>query len=224
MRRLELVPALDCDLDRAIDLVSKVDRVEAVYGWKVGFMLGLSHGLPAVVSAIRRYSQKPIIYDHQKAATDIPDTGEAFARTLAKAGVNEGILFPQAGPETLEAWTKALQQAGLKVIVGGVMTDPRYLQSEGGWLADEGILSAYAHAAKLGVRAFVVPMTKPAIVKDIAQRLGPGDWEFYSPGLGAQGGTVAGFEFLKRHLAIVGRALLKADDPVAYLESIAKEA
>ena len=219
-RKLGLIPALDCDLEKAVEIVSKVDAVEGVYGYKVGFVLGLTHGLPKVVERIRQKSNKPVIYDHQKAATDIPDTGEAFAHTLAAAGIDEAILFPQAGPATLEAWAKALQARGLKVIVGGVMTHERYLASEGGFLVDERILDAYAQAARLGVKAFVVPMTKPERAREVAARLGPGDWEFYSPGLGAQGGALAGFEFLRRHYAIVGRSLLKAEDPAGYLQSI----
>lgn len=216
-RKLGLVPALDCDLERAIEIVSKVDAVEGVYGYKVGFVLGLGYGLPEVVRRIREKSKKPVIYDHQKAATDIPDTGVAFAKTLAKAGIDEAILFPQAGPATLEAWTRALQAEKLKVIVGGVMTHAKYLASEGGFLQDDRILGAYAEAAKLGVKAFVVPMTKPERVREVAERLGAGDWEFYSPGLGAQGGTFAGFESVRRHYAIVGRSLLEAADPAGYL-------
>lgn len=223
-RTFGLIPALDCDLEKAVDVVSRVDGIDAVYGYKVGFVLGLTHGLPAVVERIRRVSKKPVIYDHQKAATDIPDTGEAFARTLAKAGIDEAILFPQAGPETLAAWTKALQNERLKVIVGGVMTHARYLASEGGFLVDERIFDAYKQAAGLGVRTFVVPMTKPEIVRVIADRLGEGDWEFLSPGLGAQGGNLASFGFLRKHYAIVGRSLLKAEDPAKYLESVLKEA
>ncbi|MGC4116872.1 MAG: orotidine 5'-phosphate decarboxylase [Myxococcales bacterium] len=219
-RKLGLVPALDCDLEKALEIVAKVDAVEGVYGYKVGFVLGLGYGLPEVVRRIRERSKKPVIYDHQKAATDIPDTGVAFAKTLARAGIDEAILFPQAGPATLEAWTRALQAEKLKVIVGGVMTHAKYLASEGGFLQDDRILGAYAEASKLGVKSFVVPMTKPERVREVAERLGPGDWEFYSPGLGKQGGALAGFEFLKRHYAIVGRSLLEAKDPAGYLREL----
>lgn len=219
-KKLGLIPALDCDLEKAVEIVAKVDAVEGVYGYKVGFVLGLGYGLPEVVRRIREKSKKPVIYDHQKAATDIPDTGAAFARTLAKAGIDEAILFPQAGPATLEAWTKALQAEKLKVIVGGVMTHAKYLASEGGFLQDDRILGAYAEASKLGVKAFVVPMTKPERVKEVAERLGPGDWEFYSPGLGKQGGALSAFDFLKKHYAIVGRSLLEAQDPAAYLHAV----
>jgi len=223
-RIFKLIPALDVtDLAQAVGLVRRVDEVEGVYGYKIGFSLGLTHGLPRVVEEIRKISQRPIIYDHQKAATDIPDTGALFARTLAAAGVSEAILFPQAGPATLAAWVETLAERGLKVIVGGIMTHPKYLVSEGGFLDDERIFGVYRQAASLGVRSFVVPMTKPELVRGVADRLGPGSWEFYSPGLGQQGGDPARFAFLERHYAIVGRALLSAEDPAGYLRSVLDE-
>ncbi len=64
----------------------------------------MGHGLPAVIIAARKHTDKPIIYDHQKAGTDIPDTGRNFARVVKKAGVDTVIFFPQAGPETARAW------------------------------------------------------------------------------------------------------------------------
>jgi orotidine-5'-phosphate decarboxylase len=225
MKTVKLIPALDCsELAEALRLVRAVDPVEAVYGYKLGFSLGLGYGLPRVVEEIRKVSKKPVIYDHQKAATDIPDTGDLFAKTLARAGVDEAILFPQAGPETLAAWTVALQAKELKVIVGGIMTHKRYLASEGGFLVDEGILGAYQAAAALGVKAFVVPLTKPALARQVAQKLGDGDWEFYSPGLGKQGGALKEFDFLPRHYLIVGRSLLSAPEPAQYLETVLAEA
>jgi orotidine-5'-phosphate decarboxylase len=174
-----------------------------------------------VVEEIRRYSPKPIIYDHQKAATDIPDTGRLFAEALHVSGISEAILFPQAGPATLQAWFDALTEYGVKVIVGGIMTHEKYLASEGGFLDDGSMLAVYRHAAELGVRAFVVPMTRPPMVHAIAQTLGklPG-CEFYSPGFGAQGGSATGLEFLDRLYIIIGRSLLKAQDPTGYLADI----
>ncbi len=226
MRTVKLIPALDTvDLEEAARIVRAVDGLDGVYGYKVGFSLGLTFGLPRVVEAIRRTSTKPVIYDHQKAATDIPDTGELFARTLKGAGINEAILFPQAGPKTLTAWTAALQAASVKVIVGGIMTHPSYLASEGGFLVDDRIIGAYQTAVTLGVEAFVVPMTKPELVRGVVDRIGAKDeWEFYSPGLGKQGGATAGFDFLKRHYIIVGRTLLAASDPRGYLVKTLAEA
>jgi orotidine-5'-phosphate decarboxylase len=216
------IPALDTeDLGQALRLVEAVDRLPSIYGYKLGFALGLTHGLGVVVQAIRRQSARPLLYDHQKAGTDIPDSGPLFARVMSRCGIDEVIVFPQAGPATLDRFVTALQEAGRKVIVGGVMTHERYLVSEGGYLSDDGILDAYRRAASLGVCSFVVPLTKPDRVREVVRALGPGgDWEFYSPGLGAQGGRVLGVGAPGRHHVIVGRSLLSAADPVSYLHAL----
>lgn len=224
---LRIIPALDVtDLDRVSTLAKALGNHDGVYGFKVGFSLGLTHGLPAVVARIREHSAKPVIYDHQKAATDIPDTGTLFAKTLAQAGIDEGILFPQAGPATLKAWVQALQDAGVKVIVGGLMTHPAYRVSEGGFLQDDGIDQIYRDAAGLGVQAFVVPLTKPDAVVHIAEDVASSrDVTFYSPGYGKQGGDLAKLGFLSRLNLIIGRSLLGAEDPKAFVDAIlAREA
>lgn len=213
------IPALDClDLQEAERVVAAVASHEHLYGFKVGFGLGLAHGLPAVVQMIRRHSDRPVIYDHQKAGTDIPETGTLFARTLRQAGIDEAILFGQAGPATLEAWIQALRQERLKVIVGTLMTHPAFLQAEGGFLADAFPEQVFRLARANAVGAFVVPLTKPALVRHLLERhpAGP-DAEFYSPGFGAQGGDPHAFPFVRRHYLIVGRSLLKAADPAAWL-------
>ena len=220
---VRVIPALDVtDLDRVSAIAEALGQHPGVYGFKVGFSLGLAHGLPAVVERIRAASDKPVIYDHQKAATDIPDTGKLFAETLANAGIDEGILFPQAGPVTLAAWVDALRDAGLKVIVGGLMTHAAYQVSEGGFLRDDGIMQIYRDAVAKGVRSFVVPLTKPDAVRRIADEVSKasGEVEFYSPGYGKQGGDPAGLGFLARLNVIVGRSLLSAEDPAAYIDSI----
>jgi len=213
------IPALDClDLREAERVVSAVARHERLYGFKVGFTLGLSHGLPKVVKMIRKHSDKPIIYDHQKAGTDIPEMGEQFAATLKKAGIDEAILFAQAGPATLNSWIKALRNEGIKVIVGTLMTHACFLRGEGGYLDDSFPDQVFRLALANSVSSFVVPLTKPAMVKSLIERHPEGrDAEFYSPGFGAQGGDPHAFPFIGRHHLIVGRSLFKADDPVKWL-------
>ena len=44
--------------------------------YKVGLSLALDCGLPKVVEIAREYTDKPIIYDHLKAGTDIPEVGK----------------------------------------------------------------------------------------------------------------------------------------------------
>ena len=218
-KEYRIIPALDTiDLDAALRLVCRVAGRESVYGFKLGFALGLGHGLPETVRRIREWTDKPLIYDHQKAATDIPDTGALFGDVMRKSGINEVILFPHTGPHTLAAWTRAMQERQLKVIVGAVMTHPAYLVSEGGFIADTAAVAIYRQAAVMGVGAFVVPLTKPELVAKLVHEVPfTQDQEFYSPGFGAQGGDPAKFPTLARHYLIIGRSLMAAADPAKKL-------
>lgn len=223
-RDRSVIPACDVKtLQHLEDLVKATSEVDGIGAYKIGFELGLGYGLPDVVEAIKKNSDKPIIYDHQKAGTDIPDTGKKYARVLADAGVDATILFPQAGPETERAWIYHCLDHGLKVIVGGRMTHPAYSQSEGGFISDEGALEMYRIAAKAGVNHFVVPGNKPDVietVKGVVESEGVKP-VFYAPGFVAQGGKlgdaaeVAG----ERFHGIVGRGIYKATD----LNAAAKE-
>ncbi len=223
-KHYSIIPALDTtDLALVRRIVSELSGLDIIYGYKLGFSLGLSYGLPRVVSEIREFTQKPLIYDHQKAATDIPATGALFAETMRRAGIDEVILFPQAGPVTLSAWISALKAQEIKVIVGGLMTHEAFVVSEGGFINDDAVVEIYRAAFGAGVRSFVVPLTKPAQTRALISHadLSP-DCEFYSPGYGAQGGEVGEFDFIKKHHLIIGRSILHSDNPKAVVRDLAQ--
>ncbi len=212
-----IIPACDVDsLDKLRSLVKATAGVDGIGGYKLGFTLALRYGLPECVKEIRALSDKPLIYDHQKAGTDIPDTGKPFAQACAEAGVDAVILVPMSGPATQVAWTQAAQDAGLSVMVAGEMTHERFLQSDGGYLSNDAPSRILSLAARLGVADFVVPGTKPDKIAqyrtELEKTLGAGNFAFYSPGFVAQGGDLgegakaAG----KRFHPIVGRAIYNA--------------
>jgi orotidine-5'-phosphate decarboxylase len=221
----KVIPALDVtDLGQLEALIKKIANADPIYGYKVGFSLGLTFGLPKVVEIIKTISDKPVIYDHQKAATDIPDTGKLFAKVMKESGIDEVILFPQAGPATLEGWVDGVKDQNLKVIVGGIMTHPKFVVSEGGFIRDEAVIEMYRLSHQMGVDSFVVPLTKPDATRNLYEKAKLDDnCIFYSPGYGKQGGQAADFRFLKTHYLIIGRSLLQADDPLAYLDTVQKD-
>lgn len=224
-KNIKIIPALDLtDLDKLETLIRAVDDHPVIYGYKLGFSLGLTYGLPRVCKLIRKHTNKPLIYDHQKAATDIPATGKLFADVMKSSGIDEVIIFPQAGPDTLKAWAGALKEKELKVIVGGIMTHPAYLESEGGFIRDTAAADIYRLAFEENVRDFVIPLTKPFETERIYKEAGLDDGcTFYSPGFGSQGGNPADFPFIRNHYLIIGRSLLKAEDPVLYLDEVSKK-
>ena len=216
-RDKSVIPACDVEtLEQFEELVKQTADVDGIGGYKIGFELGLGFGLPAVVAAARKHTDKPIIYDHQKAGTDIPDTGKNYAKVMKKSGVDTVIFFPQAGPETERAWIYHALDNGLNVIVGGRMTHPAYAVSEGGFITDEGALDMYRIAARAGVNNFVVPGNKPEVIKQVrevveAEGVSP---IFYAPGFVAQGGKIEAAAKVAgdRFHGIVGRGIYQAKD------------
>jgi len=215
-RDRSVIPACDVPLEHYERIVRETADIEGIGGYKVGFFLGLDYGLPKIVEITRKYTDKPIIYDHQKAGTDIPAMGEKFAKICKKAGINAIILFPQAGPKTEEAYIRAAMEENLGVIVGGLMTHPKYKRSEGGFLADEAILEMYSIAADLDVTDFVVPGNRPDDIRKIREALVQKGITptFYAPGFVAQGGELTKASKVAGDYwhAIVGRGIYKAED------------
>jgi orotidine-5'-phosphate decarboxylase len=244
-----IIPACDVTLERFWQIVKATADIEKVGAYKVGISF-LDVGLKSVVEIARQYSDKPVIYDHQKAGTDIPDTPDAFMESMTRAGIDAVILFPQAGPATQYEWTLSAKDHGLGVIVGGEMTHPRYLHgdsSEGkkknyseifedlgmspdtsGYLGKDAPDTIYEIAARMGVSDFVVPGNKPDRIshyKSLIEKCGTEKPVFYSPGLVAQGGKISDGAKAAgdRFHAIVGRGIYNADDIRKAAEDLTKE-
>lgn len=213
---------LACDvptLERLISLTSQLSGVQEVTGYKIGAAIALRYGLAAVVKEIRSHNHNSfILYDHQKAGTDIPATAKELVSTCAEADINALIIFPQSGPQSLIAHVRAVHELGITPIVGGMMTHQDYLKSDGGFIDDAAPLSIYKLAADLGVTEFVVPATKLEQVAEYSKMLDARgvDAGFWSPGIGIQGGSAAQLRTVlsnKRLYPIVGRAIYDAKDP-----------
>jgi orotidine-5'-phosphate decarboxylase len=195
------------------NLVRQTYDVEGIGGYKVGSTLVIRYGLPKVVKSIRKFTDMPIIYDHQKGMTDIPDLAEEFVSAVKNSDVDALIGFPLSGPLTEEKWIEACKKNNLEVIIGGEMTHPKYKKSEGGYVMDEALDEIYLLAAKKGVNNFVIPGTRIDRVLHYREILKfVPDLTFYVPGFVAQGGIVEDISKVagsKWH-AIVGRAIYAA--------------
>lgn len=197
------------------NLVKQTYDVEGIGGYKIGSILAVRYGLPSVVKVIRGITDMPILYDHQKSMTDIPDLAEEFISTVKDSGVDALIGFPLSGPLTEEKWIEACKKYNLEVVIGGEMTHPKYKKSEGGYITDEALDEIYLLAAKMGVNNFVVPGTRKERVMHYRKILDfVSDLTFYAPGFIAQGGAISDVAKVagSRWHAIVGRAIYAARD------------
>ena len=67
-----IIPSCDVEsLEKLDKLVKATCNVKGVGAYKIGFELVIPFGMEKVVKAIRKHTKLPIIYDHQKAGTDI---------------------------------------------------------------------------------------------------------------------------------------------------------
>jgi len=238
-RNKSVIPACDVNFSASIEIVKQTADIPGIGAYKFGVEF-LDIGLKAVVDAAREHTNKPIIYDHQKAGTDIHEvTPDKFMDAMLRSKIDAVILFPEAGPVTEYEWIKAAQDRNLGVIVGGEMTHPRFLEgdlSEGkkknytqifrelginrdisGFIREFAPEDIYEIAARMGVTNFVVPGNKPDKIKyykELIEACGISEPAFYSPGLVAQGGKVSeGARAAgERFHAIVGRGIYNADD------------
>lgn len=226
-RERSIVPALDCELERAIQIVQRIqeESLDVVEAFKLGSWKGtLRPGLDAYIQAVGPYlGDRKLIYDHQKAGADIPDLEDAVP-DLLDAGVHAVIFFPFGGAETQERWTAAAQSVGLHVMVGLHMTQKRFLWSEGGYVHDDAPELAFRRGARQGVRSFVFPGNKPefvekyrhAVLNELAEMDHHDDeTEISAPGFVDQGGEISrtGKVAGRRFHTIVGRDVVNAADP-----------
>lgn len=210
-----------CDVASREDfanILSSTSDIDGIVGYKVGFSLALRLSLRAVVKQIKGETGKPVIYDHQKAATDIPATGRLFAETCRDAEVDAAILFPQAGPRTEEAFISALVEASVTPIVGAVMTHAAYLTTDGGFIIPDAPEKIFDIAMRSGVRDFVLPGNQPQTISKLSSAIGNkiNDPTFFMPGIGTQGGTYAtALTAARPHraFAIIGSAIYSSTDP-----------
>jgi orotidine-5'-phosphate decarboxylase len=198
-----------------------------VIGYKLGSLLALRHGLPAVVRAARALTDKPLFYDHQKAGLDIPSMASEFVLACRDAGVDALILFPLAGPAAVDAFVGATLKAGLLPIVGGALPVPDYLTTGGGYVAADGPARIAARAFELGARDFIVPATDTAAIRHHAQVFAGKDTRLFLPGIGPLGGEI-GRAFAAApacaRVAIVGRGIYADPNPGAAARRLAGQA
>lgn len=86
-----------------IDAIEATESIPFVVGYKIGALSVLEAGLKDTFSNIRKISRKPMLYDHQKLGSDIPDIFKGKMLDLIKSYGADGVfIFPLGGKEVLE--------------------------------------------------------------------------------------------------------------------------
>lgn len=209
-----------CDvnqIEKLVEIIESTNLIQGIVGYKIGFSLALKYGLNQVTSIIKKLTDLPIIYDHQKAGTDIPQSGNLFAQVCKEGGVDSVILFPLAGPVTEADFIAGVVNNGMIPMIGGEMTHSAYLSKDGGFLSDEAPLAMYRIGAENHVEYYIVPGTKPLMVasyQNFLSTLGINP-KFCFPGIGRQGGDIDNvMKIVKGYsaYAIIGSSIYNASN------------
>lgn len=217
--RVGVLVALDAEqVEDSLRVVEATTAVEGVVGYKLGLTVVLRLGLAGAMAKLRRATDLPIVYDHQKAGPDVPDMAVKFCATCRDAGVDGLILFPTAGPRAVDGFVGESIRNRLLPIVGGDLPFPDYNAAGGGYVIDNALDLIFDRAVALGADHFVVPGNTPDKLRHHAARLRsridvP---TLFVPGIGPLGGTLGDAVRAApgcRVFGVVGRAVYAAPDP-----------
>lgn len=190
--------AADTTLPRACAILEETS--DLLGATKVGALLGYAETLSKVSKRMRQVmsASVPLIFDHQKWPTDIPDISMQIADAIHAADFDAIIMFPESGPETQQACLDHCKDIGLRIIAGGHMTHKKYRCEDGGYIVRTDKM--FDLAARNGVHEFIVPGNQPEWIDHyrelIEKILGRGNFDLAGPGFGdeyvvAQGGNVS---------------------------------
>lgn len=212
-----IIPACDVLKDSDFEnIVKETHDIPGIGGYKIGILLALKYGLKHITEITRRYTNLPIIYDHQKAGTDIPNLGFKYAKIIKESEIDAVILFPFSGLETEEKWIKSCQDEGLTVLIGAHMTHNKFLESEQGFISNNAPLRIFEASINMGVTDFVVPGNKVELVQKYRVFFEERNIKFtlYAPGFIAQGGEISdcGKAAGENWHAIVGSAIYNSEN------------
>lgn len=207
-RKTRLILALDLtEESKALRLAA--DTKDYVDAFKVNYPLVLARGME-IVGKLAKIGD--VICDFKVA--DIPNTNRLIVDQVFRHHAKGVIVHGFVGEDSVKACVDAAR--GGDVFVVAEMSHPGAEQ----WNAP--IADDIAHmAARTAVAGIVAPATRPDRLQLFRQIVGKK--LILSPGVGAQGGTVADPIRSGADYIIVGRAIYDASHPREVAEKITKE-
>lgn len=201
------------------NIVESTSDLDFIVGYKIGAELALTSNISDIVKTIRKFTNLPIIYDHQKFGADDPGfCGGSFLETLKDAGVDAVVIFPHGGIESLRVAVGKSIDTGLIPIVGGDMVHKGYTTEDNGYLESSAPQKMYIDGANLGARHFVIPCTRLDRMRIYCHRLAVmvGNPVMFITGVGINvcNDLIKACEMVKqyRSYAVIGKEITEEKD------------
>ena len=211
-RKTGLCVAIDEeDRGRALELAGAARGHADVI--KVGYPAILSSGLE-LVEGLRKAAEAPVLCDFKVA--DIPPISARIVRLAVARGAAGVIAHAFPGRDSLQAVVEAAHNGGAIAVAvvemshegGREFTQPN---------ADRLLESALA----AGVDGIVAPATRPERIAHFRAR--SPSLLIFSPGAGAQGGSLSAAAHAGADFVIVGRSITESKDPAAAAAAAVQE-
>jgi hypothetical protein len=168
-----LVDLNTTDISDAGDMIDCSTGLDFVVGYKVNTGLVIEEGLKKAIGLLKRKTDKPLIYDHQKLGSDFlePDDGNFF-EIVKNSDVDAIIIFPLSGKKVLESLVSKCKKVKLTPVVSGDLPYYGYFLDEGGYISYEVQERIYLDAASLGVSHFMMSCNRIDRIKIYCHQLG----------------------------------------------------
>jgi orotidine-5'-phosphate decarboxylase len=191
---------VDWDVDKSVAFLRGInDLIDAVkIGWFQLLNIG-PWGIRELVNKVDKYFLADLKLG------DVSHINEYVIKRIHDLGINGVIMHSVAGRDNLAGPVKVAKGLGVDVYLLVSM-------SSGGELYDVYLEYNVGLGVELGVSGFVVPATKPNVIRRVRSMVG-GGYQLLSPGIGAQGGKPGCAIASGADFEIVGRAILSSKDP-----------
>ena len=103
------------NLNKFKHVIETTEKIEGVGGYIIDPSLVLRFGFSKVLD-LAKSSNKPIIYDHQRAGVGTVAFAQDFAEICNIEGIDAVILSPQIGTYTQAAFIESAKVVGLEII------------------------------------------------------------------------------------------------------------
>ena len=191
---------IDWDVGKSIAFLNEIsDLIDAI---KIGWYQLLNIG-PQGIRELTMNINKYFLADFKLG--DVAHINEYVIKKLYDLNVSGVIVHAVTGRENLSTAIKIAHELSIDVFLLISM-------SSGGELYDKNLDYNVSLGMNLNVSGFIVPATKPNIIKQVRSIVG-NKYQLLSPGVGVQGGKPGCAIASGADFEIVGRSIINSESP-----------